>query len=57
MSSKISSTEPTIFIPETFIDPETYYQHISKIQIEADVLLKITSFEQFPAKQEQNPIV
>jgi len=47
MSSKTSSTEPTIFIPETFIDPETYYQRISKLQIEADVLLNNKALNNF----------
>lgn len=37
--TKSPSENPTYLLSEPFLDPETYTQRLSKLQIEADVLL------------------
>ena len=39
MTKSSSSENPAVLLPEPFLDPETYTQRLSKLQIESDVLL------------------
>ena len=39
MTKSSSSEKPISMLPEPFLDPETYTQRLSKLQIESDVLL------------------